>query len=167
MVVMSRAAFVRRVWAALTAFRDRGGTPLPPSSKLILLAQAAYETGWGRTAAASGRNWFNLTAGSSWRGPIVPGPDTEPDGRGGWRNITQAWRAYAEDTGAVADLYDNWLTWPAYQAAKRPLLMGDLAGYLAALRAGGYFTQDLTTYTTNVAAVRATAEKLIPTEATS
>ncbi|MDE2620954.1 MAG: glucosaminidase domain-containing protein [Sphingomonadales bacterium] len=151
-VFKDRADFVRRLWAALDAFRDRSGQPLPLSARWILLAQAAYETEWGRTAAARGHNYWNLSAGSSWKGPVTPGPDTEPDGQGGWKNILQAWRAYPDDQAGISDLVDNWLTWPAYRAAKPKLLAGDRDGYLSELRAGGYFTQDLPTYQAGVLA---------------
>lgn len=160
-VFTSRRDFVQRLKASLDAYRDRGGTPLPEASKWILLAQAAYETNWGATAAAGGHNYWNLSAGSAWPGPIIPGPDTEPDGMGGWRNITQAWRAYPDDLTAIDDLFSNWLTWSRYAPARRALLLGDRDGYLSALRAGGYFTQDLPTYQAGVAARLASARNLL------
>lgn len=160
-----RMDFARRVMSSLNAFRDRRGEELPAFGKWILLAQAAYETEWGKTAAARGHNYWNLSAGSSWKGEIIPGPDTEPDGKGGWRNITQAWRAYPSDQAAISDLVDNWLTWSRYSAARAALFDGDLERYLTALRAGGYFTQDLPTYLAGVDARWSQAEALIGADA--
>lgn len=162
---VDRADFARRVMAALRAYRTRRGEELPEGARWILLAQAAYETDWGKTAAAKGHNYWNLSAGSSWKGEVIPGPDTEPDGNGGWRNITQAWRAYPSDQAAIADLVDNWLTWSRYSAARGALFSGELEPYLSALRAGGYFTQDLPTYVAGVDARWNQAEALIGADA--
>jgi hypothetical protein len=158
----NRKDFAVKVMTALGEWTGRGGLKLPWVARLILLGQAAYETEWGTTAAAAGHNYWNLTAGASWKGAVIPGPDTEPDGQGGWKNITQAWRAYPDDNAAISDLVDNWLTWRAYAPARVALLEGDEPGYYAALSAGGYFTQDLATYTAGATARGDAAEALLP-----
>ncbi len=114
----------------------------------IVAAMAAHETGYGATVAwREGWNFSNLTAGSYWTGDVTPGPDTEPDGRGGWRNITQAFRRYPALPAAVSD-YFRALNWPAYRPARDLLMAGDLEGFARALAQGGWYTADPGEYVT-------------------
>lgn len=54
-----------------------------------LLAKNIWESGWGEHAQGN-FNFGNITAGSSWKGKIVLGNDTDKHGR----PITQKWRSY-------------------------------------------------------------------------
>jgi hypothetical protein len=156
----SQGEFIQRVSAALAAFKGKDGA-LPVSSQEILLSQAAYETEWGRTVAATVNNVFNLTTGPSWHGDTLLGPDTEyaKDGSGEPRRIVQPWRAYSSLDDGIRDMVDNWLLWPRYKPGRVELLAGNLGQYLKKIRdddpttrqvEGGYYTQKLELYVRGV-----------------
>jgi flagellum-specific peptidoglycan hydrolase FlgJ len=117
----------------------------------IVAAQAALETNWGSTPAwKQGWNFGNITAGSSWTGPVVEGGDTEPNAAGVYVPITQRFRKYGSLAEAVSN-YFTLLSWPGYQPARDALFRGDANGFAAQLRQGGYYTAPLADYQGGIA----------------
>lgn len=150
-----RQDFLDRIAAEVVRHLDELRQDLSPERRevagRIVAAQAAHETGYGATIGwREGFNFSNLTAGPYWTGAVTAGPDTEPDGQGGWRNISQAFRRYDSLADAVSD-YFRALNWTAYRPARDRLMAGDLDGFARALREGGWYTADLGSY---VAAMR-------------
>jgi len=103
----------------------------------ILLAQAALETGWGRSVA--GNNIFGVKAGSSWSGSSTTTMTHEfEEGRMVPREA--AFRAYPSVDAAVQDYVALIGGSPRYQSA---LGAGDdAAAYARGLVAGGYATDN-------------------------
>ena len=130
------------VWNAI----GRALPQLSTQSRLIVLAHAAYESGFGKAkAAVRGSNVFNITAGSAWRGEAWDdvGGDLEYDATGKAKRITQRWRIYPNLDGAIAD-YWQFLGPSAnrgrYVKARQALEAGDVATFVNELHAAGYFT---------------------------
>jgi peptidoglycan hydrolase FlgJ len=107
-----------------------------------IIAQAALETGWGRSTpgdAAQGEshNHFGIKAGASWRGESVRSATTEFDGDVAGTEVAR-FRAYENAEASVADyvslLRDN----PRYAAALGT--GGDVRAFATALQRGGYAT---------------------------
>lgn len=156
------ADFVSNVYAAI----DRvAPSSFSLKSKLMVLAHAAYESGWGKsTAAKDGNNLFNITAGSApsnawWDGSVVLGGDTEYDSAGNVRNITQKFRSYYSIDNSIGD-YLQFLQGSRYSAAYGALVAGDPVSFVQDLRNGGYFTLPVAQYQTAFLSVlqRATNE---------
>lgn len=127
-----KSQFVKRL-AECEALRG-----LPAKTQLMIISHAAFESGWGVALASKYGNVFNVTAGSSWKGPTTPGPDMEyKDGVA--KHITQQWRVYDSLNDAVAD-YLRLLEKPRYTDAKLALLDGKPEDFIEHLHAGGYFT---------------------------
>ena len=104
-------------------------------SPRILLAQAAIETGWGRSVV--GNNLFGIKAGSSWSGAQVTAPTHEYE-NGQMVAISDSFRAYPSYQASVQDFVALVKNSPRYQAA---LGKGDDAnGYARALLSGGWAT---------------------------
>lgn len=133
---------------------------LAPQTRLIVLAHAGVETALGTAGTApSGNNFWNISAGtttkpsSSWTGPVVLGGDQEPDGQGGWKNIVQRWRAYADAMEGARD-YLAFLSRStpipgfkkSYADAWNKALAGDVIGFVYTLRDAGYYTADASKY---------------------
>lgn len=101
----------------------------------VTLAQAAFESGWGREAP--GDNLFGIKADSSWKGPTVM-VDTHEVVNGHRIPITAPFRAYPDWFGSIEDhalfLLDN----PRY--AKAFAYAGDAEAFATALQACGYAT---------------------------
>jgi flagellum-specific peptidoglycan hydrolase FlgJ len=76
---------------------------LSVKARLLIVAHAAHESGWGQLS--NGRkvsnNVFNLTAGSSWKGPTIGGTDVDANEN----PIAQNWRVYPSLDAAVADYW--------------------------------------------------------------
>lgn len=69
----------------------------------ITIAQAAIESGWGKSGLSSKyNNFFGIKAGSSWNGPIVELPTTECDGNDCYRTIAK-WRVYESPLASLKD----------------------------------------------------------------
>lgn len=109
--------FVDKVWPhAQEAARSLG---IPPH---FLVAQAALETGWGKSEPrfADGRssyNLFGLKAGRSWTGPVVESAtieyvDSVP------RRQVERFRAYASYEEAFADYAKLMASNPRYAAVR-------------------------------------------------
>ena len=121
----------------------------PARTQIIICAHAAYESGWGQTRQArQAFNFFNITAGSLWKGPVMDGGDTEYDAAGNVKRIVQKWRCYGSCEEAVSD-YLQFLQRPRYLPAHAALMDGDVGRFVEWLgpdRAhqnppiGGYYT---------------------------
>lgn len=126
------------------------------AGRALAVAHAAFESGFGKgTAARLGRNPWNLTRTASDTRPIILGGDTEPDGKGGWRKITQRFRSYSSDGEAARDYLAFLRESRRYKAAYAALLEGNVTAFPRLLRdddpataaiEGGYFTAPLAHY---------------------
>jgi len=129
--------FIRSLWPhARQAASELGVDPH------ALLAQAALETGWGRSVpcTAGGEcsfNLFGIKAGGQWRGAQVAVPTLEYEGGVAVRKV-ERFRAYASAAESFRDyaklIRDN----PRYQDALNA--GGDVAAFANALQQGGYAT---------------------------
>lgn len=137
------AAFARRIGPVL----QRAAAQLGVSPR-ILLAQAALESGWGRSLV--GNNVFGLKAGPSWQRARIATLTHESENG---RPVAQRafFRAYGNLDEAVEDYVSLIADSPRYRAA---LGLGDDArGYGEALMRGGYATDG--DYAQKLAAVAA------------
>lgn len=155
------AAFAQKLMPLL----EKAGQQLGVSAK-ILLAQAAIETGWGRSVV--GNNLFGIKAGPSWSGGKVKTATHEyQDGE--LVGIVDAFRSYPSAEAAVADFVSLVANNPRYKAA---LGAGeDVAAYAHGLLSGGWATDidyahKLQTVATS-ASVAAAASAAMPTPAPS
>jgi hypothetical protein len=121
----------------------------------ILISQAGHESGFGKGAAAkAGHNFWNLTAGSKWTGPVFNGKDTEYRTETSTPiNITQKFRVYDSDDAAIADMLRFIGPGTRYAKAWAALVAGQRDQYLAELRSAGFYTQPLADYTKGVASL--------------
>lgn len=131
---------------------------VPVAGRVLIVAHAAYESGWGQleNARANTNNIFNVTAGKSWRGPTSKGTDTENG-----KPIVQVWRKYSSINEAVRDYWSFLGT--LYPAARQELMNSpvSLSQFCAQLRARGYFTLDLASYVAGMTKRRDEAAKLL------
>lgn len=139
----SREEFIRRLWAALSRVAPSLGT----MQKTILIGQAIHEASWGAAKASrEAFNYWNLTAGSQWKGAVIPGKDLEYDKAGNVKTITQAFRKYRSDDEAVKDMLSFIGPKSRYAEAWEALQKGNAMTYLAKLYDKGFFTQPLPVY---------------------
>jgi hypothetical protein len=146
---------------------------LKESSRFLVLALAGVETAFCTSGTASTVNNFgNVSAGWSWKGKTLDGPDTSPDGKGGWKGIVQKWRAY--DT--LADATRDWIElmkMPSYAHAWKALQAGDMDAFDPGLFLAHYHTWPVddfvdkagvrqTGYLTRLKAQLAVAKQLLP-----
>ena len=107
-----------------------------------ILAQAALESGWGRSEphASDGtpsRNLFGIKAGREWTGPVAETTTTEFV-NGVAQKLTQRFRAYGSYAESFADHARLMTNNPRYRSV---LSQGnDAAGFGAALQQAGYAT---------------------------
>lgn len=122
-------------------------TGYPLATREMIIAHAAFESGYGTSTASKVNNYFNVSAGSSWKGATFDGPDLEY-GRGSVKKIVQKWRVYDSAKECVED-YLALLGKERYVLAKCALMDGNaeqFIDYLGPDRAhqvppvGGYFT---------------------------
>ena len=124
------AAFSQKLMPLL----QKAGQQLGVSPK-ILLAQAAIETGWGRSVV--GNNLFGIKAGSSWSGQKIDAATHEYE-NGQLISIVDAFRAYPNAEASVDDFVSLMANHPRYRAA---LGSGDnVVAYAQGLLAGGWAT---------------------------
>jgi flagellar protein FlgJ len=124
------AAFTQKLMPLL----QQAGQQLGVSPK-ILLAQAAIETGWGRSVV--GNNLFGIKAGPSWNGQKID-TSTHEYQNGELVSITDAFRAYPSAEASVQDFVSLVTNNPRYRAA---LGKGeDVVAYAQGLLAGGWAT---------------------------
>lgn len=139
----SHEDFIRRLWASLSRVAPSLGT----MQKTILIGQAIHEASWGvAKASREAFNYWNLTAGSKWRGPVLPGKDLEYDKAGNVKTITQAFRKYRSDDEAIKDMLSFIGPGSRYSEAWEALQKGNAMTYLAKLHEKGFFTQPLPIY---------------------
>ncbi|HTV89775.1 MAG TPA: glucosaminidase domain-containing protein, partial [Stellaceae bacterium] len=140
--------------AQMAAFAGRLGPLLDGAARQIgvsarvLLAQAALETGWGRSVV--GNNVFGVKAGSTWSGSQVEAATHEVEGG---RSVSQtaSFRSYGSLEDAVRDFVSLVGGSSRYRAA---LGAGDNArNYAEGLIKGGYATDG--DYPAKLAAVAA------------
>lgn len=148
---MTPALFTRALYEALLPI------DLLPATREIVIAQGALESGWGKSLVSrSGFNHWNLTAGKSWRGPVIGGGDLEypPDG-GPPVRIRQRFRRYGSHHEAVVDYFAFLRGFRRYARALDALLLGKDGEFLTWLRnddpataevEGGFFTAPLADY---------------------
>lgn len=102
-----------------------------------LIAQAALETGWGRSQPADSNNLFGIKAGASWNGVSVQA-NTEEFAGGVSQRVDADFRAYGSARDSVQDyvrlIRDN----PRYANALNT--GGDVQAFADALQRGGYAT---------------------------
>ncbi|HTT78230.1 MAG TPA: glucosaminidase domain-containing protein [Stellaceae bacterium] len=137
------AGFVDRLGPLLERAAKRLGV-----SARVLLAQAALETGWGRSIV--GNNVFGIKAGSSWTGATVTAATHEVE-HGKWVAATGSFRAY----GSLADAVHDFVSLVAGNGRYRAALGSgdDARSYGEALVAGGYATDG--DYPSKLAAITA------------
>lgn len=157
--VTDKALWCKKVYAAVDATLPS----IPEISKLIIVAHAAFESGYGKAKAAqAGNNLFNITAGPAWTGQkwVDVGGDT--DGHG--NSITQTWRMYPSVNAGIAD-YWSFLgpnqNGGRYAAAQDALIAGDLSGFVYSLHDAGYFTLDPSQYLASMSAVVNTVQNFV------
>ncbi|MDH0868350.1 glucosaminidase domain-containing protein [Mitsuaria sp. GD03876] len=107
----------------------------------VLTAQAALETGWGRSPiraadGTSSHNYFGIKA-TGWQGAVAQAMTTEVEG-GQAVARHEAFRAYASPAQSFDDLARLVGTSPRYQGAVNA--GGDARAYGVALQRGGYAT---------------------------
>ena len=127
-----------------------------------VLAQAALETGWGRSQPGQGRgegsgtshNYFGIKAGASWRGDRVSADTTEfTDGVAGTERAQ--FRAYGSVAENMSD-YVRVLRDPRYTSAINT--GGDVQAFARGLQRGGYATDPA--YADKLVAVAAQIDRL-------
>lgn len=129
--------FIRSLWPH--ARQAAGELGVDPHA---LLAQAALETGWGRSVPCTtdgecSFNLFGIKAGSRWGGAQVAVPTLEYEDGVAVRKV-ERFRAYASPAESFRDyaqlIRDN----PRYREALNA--GGDVAAFADALQRGGYAT---------------------------
>ncbi len=145
----SKEDFVRRLWTALgNASMSLNRPEIGTAQKTILIGQAVHEASWGLARAARRAfNYWNLTAGTKWKGPVLPGADLEYDASGKIvKKITQSFRVYGNDDEAAIDMLRFIGPDTRYAEAWDALVAGDAMLYAAKLREHGFYTQPLPLY---------------------
>lgn len=166
----------KQAWAR--AFFDAVGRTLPHLSRearLLVLAHAGFESGWGQgRAARKGNNVFNVTAGSGWTGETW----TDVNGDKAYNKATceaqgrpmtlqpnglmacvvdQVWRIYPGVEGAIEDYWR--LLGSRYPLARAALEAVDIPTFSLRLREKGYYQAPLVEYSDTLAAVYKTATR--------
>jgi flagellar protein FlgJ len=133
----SKADFVRTMWPhAEQAARELGIDPH------ALVAQAALETGWGRSvpsdaAGGSSFNLFGIKAGANWAGATVNVPTIEFEEGVAVRRV-ERFRSYSSPADSFRDYAALIGNNPRYENAVGS--GGDVANFATALQQGGYAT---------------------------
>jgi len=140
--------FVRTVWP----FAQEAGRLLGTDPRNIV-AQAALETGWGRSvptdgAGRSSNNLFGIKAGAQWSGAAVGARTIEFSGAVPTAR-TDKFRAYGSATESFRDYVNLLAGSPRYAAALNT--GSDASAFASALQRGGYSTDPA--YAQKVAAI--------------
>jgi peptidoglycan hydrolase FlgJ len=141
----TQASFVQQHAPAARAAQHSSGIPAH-----FMLAQAAHETGWGRSEirnadGSSAHNLFGIKAGPNWKGAVATALTTEfIDGQP--HKVQAKFRAYASAADSFADyarlIGDN----PRYAAAREVLAQsgsaqdGSTQRFATELQRAGYAT---------------------------
>lgn len=131
-----RAEFVQRIRPQAEQVAARLGVATES-----VIAQAALETGWGRSIPAdstgSSNNLFGIKANSNWQGARVASL-TQEHSANGMRQVVEPFRAYrsvAESVSDYADLLGNSRRYAAVRNTGQ-----DVHAFATALKRGGYAT---------------------------
>jgi flagellar protein FlgJ len=136
-IAASREEFIRNNWPhAQKAAREIGVDPH------ALLAQAALETGWGKSVPSTmagdcSFNLFGIKAGSQWSGATVSVPTLEFEAGIAVRKV-ERFRSYESAADSFADYAKLIGNNPRYENARGS--GSDIASFAAALQEGGYAT---------------------------
>lgn len=136
-IASSKADFIRQMLPhAEQAAKELGVDPN------ALLAQAALETGWGKSvpcnaAGECSYNLFGIKAGSSWDGATVNVPTLEFEDGVAVRKVDR-FRAYESPADSFRDYARLIRNNPRYGNALNA--GSDVAGFASALQSGGYAT---------------------------
>lgn len=129
-------AFVAKVWPhAQKIGRELGVDPR------AIVAQAALETGWGRSTISSNgqtaNNYFGIKATGGWRGASIA-TNTQEFANGGFHTERAAFRAY----DGVAQSFDDYaaLLKRAPRYAQALNAGDDIRGFAQSLQRAGYAT---------------------------
>ena len=133
----SKADFVRTMWPH--AQRAASQLGVDPNA---LVAQAALETGWGRSVpsqsgGSSSFNLFGIKAGSTWEGATTNVPTLEFEEGVAVRRV-ERFRAYDSPADSFSDYAKLIGNNPRYENARGA--GGDVATFASALQDGGYAT---------------------------
>lgn len=129
--------FVASHAPAATRVAQESGIPAD-----VLLAQAAHETGWGRSEirgsdGSNSHNLFGIKAGAGWSGPTVTITTTEVV-QGTPRKVQAEFRAYGSYEESFRDYARLIGSSPRYAAARQAV--DDPSAYARALQRAGYAT---------------------------
>lgn len=91
-------------------------------NKAVVFAQAALESGWGKSLLArEANNLFGIKAGKSWRGSVLELPTWEWSANKGWYKTVARWRRYRSWQECLLDYYNLLCTLPWFQDALQNL----------------------------------------------
>lgn len=139
---VARRAFVAELDAAVR----RVAGSYSRAARVMVIAQAAFESGWGRTRMyREGFNPFNVIRASSDPGQVIVSGDQECKPDGTCRPITQRFAKYGSLDEAVG-AYLRLLGAPRYKDALTKLERADVEEFITTLYAGGYFTLPVQKY---------------------
>jgi len=145
---MTKDEFVRQVLPVVKA-----KLPDNPRAQRIVIAHAAFETGWGKaTPFVKGNNLFNITRTKLDPRPIIKSGDLEYAKDGTVKKITQRFAAYPT-IGASVDHYLSFIDKHRYRPALEYLKAGELGPFVDALYRGGYFTLPPDQYLARLSAI--------------
>jgi flagellar protein FlgJ len=136
-IASSKADFIRQMLPhAQEAARELGVDPN------ALLAQAALETGWGKSVPCNAAgdcsyNLFGIKAGSAWSGATVNVPTLEFEDGVAVRKVDR-FRSYDSPADSFKDYARLIRNNPRYEDALNA--GSDVAGFASALQSGGYAT---------------------------
>lgn len=161
--VSGNASWARALYNSVSSVLPQ----LSTTGRMMVVAHAAFESGWGSGwAAVNGNNIFNITTcqGSAgcadgWTGDYLDqdNGDVQYNADGSVTSISQRWRAYPSVEASVQD-YWSFLGHPRYaaQGIQADLINGDPVAFINGLSAAGYFTLPADQYLTQFTAVLAT-----------
>ena len=138
----ARRTFVAELDAAVR--RVAGG--YSRAARVMIIAQAAFESGWAKTRMyRQGYHPININRASADPGQVIVSGDQACTPDGACRPITQRFAKYGSLDEAVG-AYLRLLAAPRYKDALLKLERGDVEGFITTLYAGGYFTLPVQQY---------------------
>lgn len=153
----SQAQFVAMMFAAIRRVYPFASQ----QTQRLIVAHAAYETGWGKsTPFMRGWNAFNITRLPSDTRPVIQSGDLEYAPDGTVRKITQRFAAYPSLDESIHH-YLSFIGASRYTNARDLLTQGTL-DFVDALSRGGYFTLPLAQYKSAMQSVLASVTRLAP-----